>query len=402
MSARDTRPYTYISREEFLRLTGAFGFMAALGGVLTACGQDVGQQAQQQSQDQADKRAQAEHTLVLSVDGVKDRWPEQPVYEPTMYHFGTWELKEAIEKQSDNKIFVDIKTGGSLAVGIDLMEKVQQGIVDAGSASTQNAAAVAPVWNVTDFPYAIGDVENYWKIVYSKEVNDTLREASKNKFNLIPLTIFPQLRWIELREGVDEVRAPEGLAGQKIRVTGSKLEQAAFDILPANPTPIAWAETFTALNEGTIDGLHVGMASVADAGIYKAVGQAVDTKWMYNADCNYLSKPTFDKLPEDLQEAVMEGAFEAQVWIQDNYEKLHTEQVGNREDSPSDAIYQQAGVELVILTDQEREAWVQTLGYENNKDRYDPMIDRFGREEYETVVDVAGSEGAAEQKRWWE
>ena len=401
MGSPDDRPYTYISREKFLRLTGAFGFMAALGGVVTACGEDVGQKAQQQGQDQADKAAQAEHKLVLSVDGVKDRWPDQPVFHPTMYHFGTWQLKDAIEKHSDNKIFVDIQTGGSLGVGIDLMEKVQQGIVDIGNASTQNAAAVAPVWNVTDFPYSIGDVGNYWKIVYSKEVNDTLRETSKNKFNLVPLTIFPQLRWIELGKGVDEIRVPEGLSGEKIRVTGSKLEQEAFDILPANPTPVAWTEVFTALNEGTIDGLHVGMASVADAGIYKAVSQAVDTKWMYNADTNFMGKPSFDKLPEDMQEAVLEGAFDAQVWIHDNFEKLQKEQVGARRSSPSDSIYKQAGVELILLTDEERAVWEQTLGYENNKDRYDPMIDQFGRGAYETVVDVAGSSGTAEQKRWW-
>lgn len=401
MGSPDDRLYTHISRGKFLRLTGAFGFMAALGGVATACGQDVGQQAQQQSQDQADKEAQAEHKLVLSVDGVPDRWPDQPVFKPTMYHFGTWQLKEAIEKRSDNKIFVDIQAGGALGAGSDLMEKVQQGIVDIGNASTQNAAAVAPVWNVTDFPYAIGDVENYWKIVYSKEVNDTLRKASMDEFDLVPLTIFPQIRWIELGKGVDEVRTPEGLQGLKIRVTASKLELEAFDILPANPTPIDWTETFTALNEGTIDGLHVGMASVADAGIYEAVGQAVNTEWMYNADTNFMSKSSFDDLPDDMQEAVMEGAFEAQVWVQDNFDRLHKEQVGNRDDSPSDAIYQKAGVELILLTDDERAEWEQTLGYEQNKDRFDPMIDRFGRDAYETVLDVASSSGKAEQKRWW-
>lgn len=403
MAFPEDRPYTYISREKFLRLTGAFGFMAALGGVATACGQDVGDQAQQQANTQAELASQAEHTLVLSVDGVEDRWPGQPVFTPTMYHFGTWQLKEAIQKQSDNRIFVDIQTGGSLGVGIDLMEKVQQGgIVQIGNASTQNAAAVASVWNVTDFPYVIGDVGNYWKIVYSKEVNDTLRETSKNDFNLIPLTIFPQLRWIELRGGVEEVREPEGLSGLKIRVTGSKLEQEAFDILPANPTPVAWAEVFTALNEGTIDGLHVGMASVADAGIYKAVGQAVDTKWMYNADTNFMGTSSFEQLPDDMQEAVMQGAYDAQVWIHDNFEELHKQQVGNREGSPSDAIYQQAGVDLVLLTEEEREVWESTLGVENNQDRYNPMIDRYGREEYETVREVANSGGTAEQKPWWE
>jgi TRAP-type transport system periplasmic protein len=397
----DERQFKRISRGEFVKLASTFGFMAALGSVATACGEDVGERASQESARQNEKAAQAEQTLVLSVDGIPDRWPDQPVYNPTMYHFGTWELKEAIERQSDDRIFVDIQTGGSLGVGADLVQKLQQGIVDIGNSSTQNAAAAASVWNVTDFPYTIGGVENYWKIVYSKEVNDTLRRTSEEEFNLVALTIFPQLRWLQLRPGLEEIRAPDGVSGLKIRVTGSRLEQESFDILPTNPTPIDWTETRTALEEGTIDGCHVAMASIADASIHEAVGQAVDTQWMYNADTNFMGKPSFDRLPEDLQEAVLEGAFEAQAWIQDNFERLHREQVGIREDSPPDSIYQQEDVELVYLTDEERAEWEQTLGYENNQARYDEMIDQYGREEYEAVVNVANSEGAAEQKPWW-
>lgn len=390
-----------ISREGFLRVAGTFGFMAALGGVATACGTDVGEQAQDQEGTGANA-AQAEHTMVLSLDGVKGRWPDQPVYKNTMWCLGGWELKKNIERHSDNRIFVEIHPGGELGGQSAVLEKVQQGIVDAATCSTQNAAAIAPIWNMTDIPYSIGPVSNYWKIVYSKEVNDALREPSRNKFNLIPLAGFPQLRWLEMGKGLNEIRSPEGLSGLKVRVTGSKLEQAALDILPANPTPVEWTEVFTALSEGAVDGVHVGPASVADAGLVEVLGQVVDTKWMYNTDTWWVGTSFFDQLSDDLQEAVMEAAFDTQVWIQGIYEELLTKQVGLRKDSPPEAIYQQPdNLTIIYLTEEEREIWEQTLGYENNKAVYDPLIEQYGRNAYETVVNVANTAGTAEQKRWW-
>ncbi|MGB3634102.1 MAG: TRAP transporter substrate-binding protein [Rubrobacteraceae bacterium] len=350
----------------------------------------------------SEKAAQAEYTMVLSLDGIRNRWPDQPVYEPTMYIFGAWQLKQAIEKRSKDRIFVEVHPAGELGAQTDAILKVQAGIVDCATASTQNTAAAAPVWNVTDIPYSIGPVSNYWKIVYSKEVNDTLRKTSRELFKLMPLAIFPQLRWLEMGPGITEkITKPEDIDGLKIRVTGSQLEQESFAILPASPTPVAWTEVFTALDEGAVDGIHVGTASVADAGLVEVLGQVIDTTWMYNADTFFLGTHFFDSLPEDLQEAVMEAAFDTQVWVHNTYEELFTKQVGIRRDSPSDSIYKEAGVEFTYLTEQQRGAWEEMLGYENNKEIYDPIIERYGREEYETVVDVANSAGAAEQKRWW-
>jgi hypothetical protein len=85
----------------------------------------------------------------------------------------------------------------------------------------------------------------------------------------------------------------DDLKGLKMRVTGSKLEQAAFKILPANPTPIAWAEVFTALKDGAVDGVHVSAPSVLDGGMGPVVGQLVDTM----VQLRYLKKEEIPAIP---------------------------------------------------------------------------------------------------------
>lgn len=393
-----------LGRRDFLQLCAAFGTTAVFGGLLAAAATAGEKELKQQIAITADaekkKEAEAKHTMILSLDGVANRWPEGVIATSTMWVVGAWRLKENIEKQSKGEIYVKIVEGGALGGQVKAARKVQQGIIQACTASTQNMAAFAPVWNVTDIPYAIGPVENYWKLLYSKEINDTLRAKSMEQ-GVMNLATFPQTRWLELKMGLPEdVRVPEKLKGLKIRVTGSKFEQAIFDILPSSPTPIAWGEVYTAMKEGAIDGIHVGPASVADAGIHEVVGQLVNTEFMYNADTFWLNTKWFKKLSPAMQEAVLEASYQTQLFIEGIYEPLHSLQAGLRPNSPPDSIWRKVGTKQVILTDDERAAWRDFLSYENNKDRFGPMVEKFGKKEFEAVQRVANS-GDTEKGRWW-
>jgi len=393
-----------LGRRDFLQMCAAYGTTAVLGGVLAATAEagdsELKQHISIQAEEESKKEAAAKHTMIFGLDGVSNRWPDGVICTSTMWIVGAWRLKENIEKHSNGEIYVKIVEGAALGGQVKAARKVQQGIIQACSASTQNMAAFAPVWNVTDVPYVVGPVQNYWKLLYSKEINDTLRAKSMQQ-GVMNLATFPQTRWLELKMGLPEdVRMPEQLKGLKIRVTGSKFEQAIFDILPSSPTPIAWGEVYTAMKEGAIDGIHVGPASVADAGIHEVVGQLVNTEIMYNADTFWLNTKWFKKLPPALQEAILEASYQTQLFVEGIYEPLNSLQAGLRPDSPPDAIWRQVGTKQVILEDKERAAWEDYLSYERNKERFEPMVKKFGKAEYEAVQRVAQS-GDTEKGRWW-
>lgn len=404
MEKLDQQKIKHLGRRDFLHLCAAFGTTAVLGGLVATTAnageKEIKQQIVIQAEEEKKKAAAAKHTLILGLDGVANRWPDSVVCSSTMWIIGAWKLKSNIESQSKGAIYVKIVEGGALGGQVKAARKVQQGIMQACNCSTQNMAAFAPVWNVTDVPYAIGPVENYWKLLYSKEINDTLRAKSMAQ-GVMNLATFPQTRWLELKKGLPgEIRLPEQLEGLKIRVTGSKFEQAIFDILPSSPTPIAWGEVYTAMKEGAIDGIHVGPASVADAGIHEVVGQLVNTEFMYNADTFWLNTKWFKKLSAVLQEAVLEASYQTQLFIDAIYEPLHAFQAGLRPNSPPDTIWKKVGTKQVILTAEEKTAWQDYLSFERNKDRFEPMVKKFGKNEFEAVQRVAKS-GDTEKRRWW-
>lgn len=389
-------------RRTFLKLSSTYG-AATAALVLTGLpmGARVAEAADGIAACEKAKKAEADHVLLFGVGGTPTRWPTGRIFKQNFDITGLVQLKAGIERHSKGKIYVAIKYGGALGGQVAVGRKVQQGIVQGSQSSSQNMATHAPVWNTTDFPYAIGPLENYWRIVFSKDVNDTLRKTSMEQ-GVIPLCVFPQMRWIELKKGLPkDVRHPDDLKGLKIRVTGSKLEQAAFKILPANPTPINWGEVYTAMKEGAVDGIHVGPGSVADAGIYEVVGQLINTEWMYNADTLFVSTKWYKQLPSALQEAVLEGAYEAQVYTFAIYEPAHKYQAGIRQDSPPDAIWNTVEAKKIFLTEKEREAWVDALSMERNKAVLDPLVDRYGRKEFETVRRVANSGEPVVPRRWW-
>ena len=398
-------PLPHIDRRQFLRWTSGYGLTVTVGTVATAPrsadAREMRERIVAQAAAEKAKAATAKHTLIFGLDGVSNRWPDGPVYKGTMLCLGAWELKDAIERHSKGAIVVNLQEGAALGGQVAAQKKVQEGVIGACNGSTQNMAAFAQVWNVTDFPYTIGPVENYWKLVYSKEIHDTLRATSMEQ-GVIILTLFPHTRWIELKKGLAfELRQPEQLKGLKIRVTGSRLEQEAFKILPANPTPVNWAEVYTSMKDGAIDGIHVGPAPVADAGIHEVTGQLVDTEWMYNTDGMWLSTKWWNSVGVPLQEAILEAAYEAQLFIQKTYEPLFIDQLGIRPDSPPTSIWKKAGAKQILLTSAERAVWRDFLSFERHKNRFQPLVERFGKREYEAIVRVANSPGTAEQRRWW-
>lgn len=397
-----------ISRRQFADLAARYGLsavtMALIGLPLNADAKEIAQATRARSADEEARKKKAEAVMILGMEGTTDRYPNGPITKASMQNWGCVEFKQLVERNSGGKVYVDFFEGAVFGAQTKALRKIQSGVFQVGNCSTQNAAAVADVWNVLDFPYQIGGYANMWKVMFSKEVAATVRKKSQEA-NIDVIFNNPWLRWLELGRSVkDELRRPEQLKGLKIRVTDSKLEQTAFKILPANPTPVAWPETFDALKTGAVNGIHVGPAPTFDAGLGPVVGQMINTEFMYNNDATWINVRWLNSLKPALKQAILEAAYETQVDIYRNFDRMLREQVGIQADTPSGTGWRSleaGGLKFVRLTDGERAAWKDALSVERNKKQFDELIDRFGRKEYETVIRVANASGNVEPQRWW-
>lgn len=389
-----------ISRRDLLKLGAHYGVGAATLALMVGAGAGIPALARAAASE-SEKRQNAEHTLVLGVDGVLDKFPDRRGTVDSSWINGTRRFKESVESLSNGRIYVNVQDGGALGSQTAGLKKVQQGIIQGASCSTQNAAQLAPVWNVIDVPYVIGSDENAWRLIFSKEFNDSVRKASEQR-HLTLAWSNPVKRWLEMSVAAKrKVYLPEDLAGMKMRVTGSRMEQAAIGILPCSATPVAWAETYSALKDGAVDGIHISVASVHDGGMTPVIGQIVNTGWMYSFDSIFLNTAWIRSLDDDLQEAVMQSCFEAQKKAYDDYDEVMKYAIGVRPDSPDTAGWASTDTEITFLDETQMQAWRDYLSPTRNASVFNTLIDQFGRREYEAVQEILADAGEVKIEPWW-
>ena len=114
-----------------------------------------------------------------------------------------------------------------------------------------------------------------------------------------------------------------------IRTPAAAMTVSAFEALGAKPTPMALAEVFTSLQQGTIEAQENPLAMIYTKSFFEVQKYLILTAhlraWVYVA----MGKAQFDALPAELQQVVMDGAAAAQAaehqLFLDNEEKYYNE-----------------------------------------------------------------------------
>ncbi|MDZ7809930.1 MAG: TRAP transporter substrate-binding protein [Arhodomonas sp.] len=115
---------------------------------------------------------------------------------------------------------------------------------------------------------------------------------------------FPEAGFRHAINNVRPIHEPADFEGVKLRVQPSDLFIASFRAIGANPVPMAWSDVFTAVQQGTVDGLEIPLP-VIFANKYPEVTDYLSlTSHTYNALALLMSEAEgFDALSPELQEA---------------------------------------------------------------------------------------------------
>lgn len=294
-----------------------------------------------------------------------------------------YKWKELIEKRTDGDVVVEIHGGGEFGSQIEMPKKVRDNIIQACNVSTQNLAANIPVYNVLDFPYLFSNVYEFVHVLASDWFDKVLHEKVRARGFEVAYYQPHWFRVLGLGPGAPKpVRLPKDLEGLKIRVTGSKIEMKAFDVLPSSPTHVAWPETYSALAEGVVDGVHVGAAPIRAFSIDEAYEYATKTHFMTDTTVTIMNKEWFEELPEEYQKVIKDASRRAMFDYQ-----LETQEKAIKN------IFQKwweekFNIKIVELTDKELEAWRGQLHH--SLPIWDQLKEEYGLDVYKAIADHVG------------
>ncbi|WP_214649974.1 TRAP transporter substrate-binding protein [Palleronia pontilimi] len=228
------------------------------------------------------------------------------------YAIAAHAFKDEIEAALPDRVEVSLFPNRQLGDDKEILEGLQFGTIDLGIITNAVVANLEPTYQLLDLPFLFGDAGQAHQVLdgpVGQQLAENLRQhgvvslgAAEGGFrNMINNT--------------RPVRTPEDVEGVKYRTMQNPVFIEMFSSLGGSPIPMAWGEVFTAMQQGTVDGLEIP-ASVVNSNNYADVTKYLSfTRHTYSAIHLLMSERAFQGLPDDVQQAVVdagEAAIEAQ------------------------------------------------------------------------------------------
>ena len=231
-------------------------------------------------------------------------------------------FKETIEKKTNGKYRIDVFDNYSFGNFEAVVQGLQFGMLQFAQESPSNLSIYNPELMVFDLPYLMPDYDAV-NLVLGSPVGDRLAK-SLEKIGI------QGMGWIALGTRYYWMRKPfttlEEAKGMKIRATASKVHIAMTKAFGMNPTPMAWSETFTAIQQGTVDGVDVDIHSAVTANLQEVGKNLILTGHFYTPHLFMASKKFMDSLPAEDRKIFEETFAEVQklqrVAIHEGEQKL--------------------------------------------------------------------------------
>lgn len=272
--------------------TKFFSLLMASTLVLAACGDDTASDSGGANASDGEKQ-----TLRVSI-GVNDQHPEFEAAE---------KFKELVEAETDD-FDIELYHSGQIADDRSAIEMLQLGSLDITIPSTSPLVNFVPEFGVFDLPFTIPN----------EQVADELLdgEFGDKMLAMVEDQSLVGLAWWEngfrnLTNDVNEVATVEDVNGLKIRTMENAIHLDAWKALGANPTPMAFTELFTAMQQGTVDGQENPYPTIDLSQFAEVQEHVSNTSHVYTPFIFLFSKQIWDEFTSEQQEIIREAAVEA-------------------------------------------------------------------------------------------
>ena len=223
---------------------------------------------------------------------------------------GLQKLRELLEEKTGGKATIEIFPNGQLGDERQLVEGVMLGTLDMGMVSNAITSNFINDFRVMDMPFMFESIA-----VLSKKLEGpakaVLKESARSSgFQLIG-TYSSGIRHMMTNKPINSI---DDVANMKIRTMQQPMHIDAFRAFGANPTPLAYAELYGALQSGVVDGAEGATSDYNAKQFYEVADHFSLVGWLNLLSQVFMSADQFDALPEDVQTALLEAGSESAIW----------------------------------------------------------------------------------------
>ena len=279
--------------------------------------------------------AAAEKKIILRYSHSSAAMVEEP------HHVAALDFKKFVEERTKGKVEVQIYPASQLGGEERAFQDVQQGVIQIASLASNNAAVFAPSLYVIDLPYLFTTNEEGWKTLdkYWDEFNKRTIQESGNRI----------IGWLDLGyrhicNSKRPVRVLSDLQGLKIRVPNNPVMIDTFRAWGCEPTPLAWDETFNALQQKVVDGQENSYVVFASNKFEEVQKYMTELRYKLQIIVMVVNDAWLNRQPADVREAILEAG---------RFATTHNRQKIIEWEAALKPAMQKAGVEILDRPDDE-------------------------------------------------
>jgi tripartite ATP-independent transporter DctP family solute receptor len=247
--------------------------------------------------------ASANAQIVTKYSGI------QPIEHPSSY--AEKYFAEEVGLLTKGTVKVEAYANTQLGDAVANVQSIRNGTIGFTTVSASNLNQVVPAMDMYSLPFLFKNEAHFWWFLEQPPAAELAKQMEAKGIKIIAYmdsgarNLFTQ----------KAVKTPDDLKGQKIRVMASPVMVQTMKSLGATGVPVAWAELYTALQTGVVDGAENNHPSVVAKKFYEVSKFYTIDEHMRIPDVIAMSMKLYDQLNDDQKKAVLEAGARTQAYM---------------------------------------------------------------------------------------
>ncbi len=284
---------------------------------------------------------------------------------------------EIVEKKTDGKIKISMFLNGQLGSEQDTMNDAAMGTLDLSVLAINNVTPFSPTVGVLSLPYVIQSLDEAAAITQGeigKELTEnTIRDAG------VRILSWTYTGFRVLTNSKKPIATLEDLQGVIVRVPKNEIMISTYKAWGINPTPMAWSETFTALQQKVVDGQDNPYATVNAMQFFEVQKYITPIRYLFSLEPLVISEQLFQDQSPEMQKILLDAGLEA---------TLHSQKfLAESEEAIIKRLVEEKGMIITLPADDEKDwiekatkaVWPKYYKSIGGKDKLETLLKSLGR-----------------------
>jgi tripartite ATP-independent transporter DctP family solute receptor len=269
-------------------------------------------------------------------------------------------FKKDIEERTGGRVKVELYPNAQLGSDRQAIEGISIGTLEMAVVGGSSLLTLDDRMTIMDLPFIFKTREAAHK-AYDEFLTEEFNKYLEPHDILILFS--GELGYRHITNSRGPIRTPADLKGLKIRTMENPLHVETFRLLGANPTPVAFSELYTALQQGTVDAQENPIGVIVTSKLFEVQKYTSLTGHIYTTAPFIISKSYWENLPDDIRKIISEVAEETKPYQRNVIEEQNLQFLGELE---------KAGGEVNDLSPAEKQAFIDLC-----KPVYDDYIKKY-------------------------